>query len=125
MMMVRGLVVALLSATPLLLQAHHSVALNFSEEVMSLEGAVSGIRWVNPHASFVLEVTNDDGTTDKWLVELLARVALERRGFDFDALQEGTQIQLTGRVGYREHTLFFEEAVLPNGRIVVTRRSGP
>lgn len=123
MTMLRGFLFAVLAAAPLMLQAHHSVALNFSEETISLEGTIRSVKWINPHSSFVLEVTNEDGTTEEWLVELLARIALERGGFDFDALQEGTQIQLTGRVGYRERTLNFSEATLPNGRIL--KRQGP
>lgn len=52
---------------------------------------------------------------------MLARIALQRQGFDFDAIQEGDQIQLSGRVGYRERTIIFGEAVLPDGTIVRER----
>ena len=105
-----------------MLRAHHSNALNFTDEVMSVEGTIRSLRWVNPHATFVLEVANDDGATEEWRVEMLAKIALERLEFDFDALQEGARIRLTGRVGYRENTLNFSEAVLADGRIVRQRR---
>lgn len=119
--MLRILLLALLSSASLQLQAHHSTAFNYGEERITVEGTISSVKWLNPHASFVLEVVGADGNTEKWLVELLARIALERQGFDFDAFQAGTRIQLTGRVGYREHTLRFGEAVLPDGRTIRER----
>ncbi len=102
-------------------QAHHSVALNFTDEEITLRGTITSLRWVNPHCTFVLQVENDAGETEEWLVELLARIALERQGFDFDSLQEGMVIEMTGRLGYREYTLRFVEAVRPDGGIVRER----
>lgn len=114
-------IVAAFAALPLAAQAHHSVALNFSQEQITLNGTVTSVRWINPHASFVLAVENDDGSTDEWLVEMLALIALQRQGFNFDALQEGMEIQMTGRVGYREFTLRFGEAITPDGTVVRER----
>ena len=120
--MPRALLIALLCLAPSMLRAHHSNALNFTDDVMSVEGTIRSLRWVNPHATFVLEVASDDGATEEWRVEMLAKIALERLEFDFDALQEGARIRLTGRIGYRENTLNFSEAVLADGRIVRQRR---
>ena len=117
----KGLLFGALFFVPLVLQAHHSVVLNFSDEVVTFEGTVVSVKWINPHGSFVLEVLNEDGIAEEWLVEMLARIALQRQGFDFDAIQEGEQIQLTGRVGHRERTLRFGEAVLPDGTVVRER----
>ena len=66
-------------------------------------------------------LTNDDGTTEEWTVELLAKIALERQGFDFEQLANGMEVELTGRVGYREGTLRFEQAVRADGHVVVER----
>lgn len=112
---------AALSCAPVALYAHHSVALNFTQEEIVLDGTITELRWVNPHCTFVLAVENEAGGTDEWLVEMLARIALERQGFDFDWLQEGMEIQLTGRVGYRERNLRFVAAVRPDGEIVRER----
>ena len=102
-------------------QAHHSVALNFTDDEITLHGAITSLRWVNPHCTFVLQVENGTGETEEWLVEMLARIALERQGFDFDLLHDGMVIQLTGRLGYRENNLRFVEAVRPDGSIVRER----
>ena len=117
----RIVLLATLSCAPVALYAHHSVALNFTQEEIVLDGTITELRWVNPHCTFVLAVENEAGGTDEWLVEMLARIALERQGFDFDWLEEGMIIQLTGRVGYRERNLRFVEAVRPDGQVVRER----
>ena len=115
------LLAVLLAGAPSALQAHHSVALNFTDDEITLQGTITSLRWVNPHCTFVLQVQNDTGETEEWLVEMLARIALERQGFDFDSLHEGMDIQLTGRLGYRDFNLRFVEAVRPDGGIVRER----
>ena len=121
MLLLRNFTCALLVIASLAVNAHHSTAFNYSEETITLEGTVTEVKWVNPHGTLVLEVTNADGTTDKWLVEFLARIALQRQGFDFDALQNGVAVKLTGRIGFREAHLRFREAELEDGRIVRER----
>jgi hypothetical protein len=121
MLLLRNFTCALLLSAPLAVNAHHSTAFNYSEETITLEGTVTEVKWVNPHGSLVLEVVNQDGTTDEWLVEFLARIALERQGFDFDSLQNGVVVKLTGRIGFREAHLRFREAELEDGRIIRER----
>jgi hypothetical protein len=115
----RAFLIALLLILPVALQAHHSTSLNFSDEIISIEGQIKSVRWVNPHCSFVLEVINEAGDAEEWLVELLARIALERQGFDFEALEVGAAATITGRVGYRPNSLYFKEAELADGRRLV------
>ena len=114
------LVLALVSVT---LNAHHSTTVNFEQAVSPLEGRITSVTLVNPHCFFTLEVTNEEGETEEWLVEMLAKIALERQGFDFDALQIGTEIKMQGRMGFRPKTIYFVEAELPDGRII--RNPGP
>ncbi|MFL2547016.1 MAG: DUF6152 family protein [Candidatus Rariloculaceae bacterium] len=120
-MLNRILLLATLATAPMALYAHHSVALNFTQDEITLDGTITSLRYINPHGSFVLAVEKDDGTTEEWVVELLAKIALERQGFDFDALQEGMEVQLRGRLGYKEFTLRFEEAITADGRSIVER----
>jgi len=119
--MLKNLVLTILLSAPVVLSAHHSVALVFSQERITLEGSIKELKWVNPHSSFVLEVIKEDGTREEWLVELLARIALERGGWNLDELKNDWNITLVGRVGYRERTLRFVEARLPDGRILRER----
>ncbi len=121
MLLLRNFTCAFLLTAPLAVNAHHSTAFNYSEETITLEGTITEVKWVNPHGTLVLVVTNTDGTTDEWLVEFLARIALERQGFDFEPLQNGVAVKLTGRVGFRDGFLRFREAELENGRIIRER----
>ncbi|MBI79347.1 MAG: DUF6152 family protein [Pseudomonadota bacterium] len=100
---------------PFLVSAHHSVALNFTQEVVAIEGKIKDIKWINPHASFILETRNQSGEVEEWLIELLAVIALRRSGFNFDALTDGTYIKLTGRNGIKPYTMRFGEAILSDG----------
>ena len=119
--MLRNLVLIILFSAPAFLCAHHSVALVFSQERIILEGSIKELKWINPHSSFVLEITKEDGTKEEWLVELLARIALERGGWNLDELQNGWNITLTGRIGHRDRTLRFVEARLLDGRTLRER----
>ena len=74
--------------------------------------------WRNPHCSFVLEATDEHGAKEEWLVEMLAKIALERNGFDFDALPVHAHLTVTGLKGRREHTIFFRAAEFPDGRVL-------
>ncbi|MFL2553291.1 MAG: DUF6152 family protein [Candidatus Rariloculaceae bacterium] len=104
-----------LSALPVAVNSHHSTTLNFSDETITIEGQIKSVLWVNPHCSFILEVTNEAGIVEEWLIEMLARIALERQGFDFEALEVGEVVTVTGRVGYRPNSLYLEEAALQDG----------
>ena len=120
-MSIRSLLFLVYTMLPLSVVAHHSVSFNFSEDIVELEGTISTVQWVNPHGSFVLEVALEDGSTQEWLVEMLAKIALQRQNFDFDALQEGTFIKLSGRRAHQGNTVRFGEAVLSDGRVITER----
>lgn len=122
MSLMRYLISILLLSAPLAVHAHHSVAVHFSEETIAYSGTITELKWVNPHSSLLLLVTNEDGTNDEYRVELLSRIALERGGFNFDSLKNGMVVNLTGRVGVRNRGhLFFRRAVLEDGRIVTAK----
>ena len=121
---VRGMVFFILFL-PFLVSAHHSVALNFTQEVVVLEGKIKDIKLINPHASFVLETKNQSGDNDELLIELLATIALRRGSFDFDAMKEGTEITLTGFLGREEKIIDMVEAILPDGRSIIELPDNP
>lgn len=96
--------------------AHHSTALNFTDEIGTIQGTIVSVRWVNPHCSFVVEVTDGAANREQWLVEMLAKVALDRQGFDVEALKVGDTVTVSGRLGRRKNTMYMVEAALPDGR---------
>lgn len=84
-----------LAALPLL--AHHAFSAEFdADSPVHLEGAVVKMEWINPHAWVHVEVTNDDGTRQVWMIEGGTPNTLARRGINRNSLPIGTQIIVDG-----------------------------
>ena len=81
------------ASTAVSLLAHHSVAAKFDKSTtLILRGVVSRIEWMNPHARFWLDTTEDNGPTT-WEFELPAPNALVRnQGLQRDFIKVGDQI---------------------------------
>lgn len=93
-----GLVAAvgmLAAASPAV--AHHAFSAEFDADMpVTLQGTVTRMEWVNPHAWIHIAVERDDGTTEAWMVEGGAPNALLRRGFNKNSLPPGTVIMVEG-----------------------------
>lgn len=77
--------------------AHHAFAAEFDrDKPVSLEGTVTLMEWINPHAWLHFDVKGQDGKVSNWAVELGAPNALIRRGFDRESVPIGTQIVVKG-----------------------------
>ena len=93
-----GLVAAvgmLAAASPAV--AHHAFSAEFDADMpVTLQGTVTRMEWVNPHAWIHIAVEKADGTTEAWMVEGGAPNALLRRGFNKNSLPPGTVIMVEG-----------------------------
>ena len=93
-----GLVAAigmLAAASPAV--AHHAFSAEFDANMpVTLQGTVTRMEWVNPHAWIHIAVEREDGTTEAWMVEGGAPNALLRRGFNKNSLPPGTIIMVEG-----------------------------
>ena len=77
---VAGLGVSLLVAGASV-QAHHAFAAEFdANRPVALQGTITRMEWINPHAWMHLDVENEDGTVDSWMIEAGPPGALVRRG---------------------------------------------
>jgi hypothetical protein len=98
------------------MSAHHSVPVNFDQtREISIDGVLTQILWVNPHAHFRIDVTNPDGTKVEWLVEMGASNTMKRAGFPMDRFAVGDRITVIGAPGRRDRTVLLEETVLKDG----------
>ena len=69
----------LLAATSV--QAHHATASVYDmEQLGEVHGTLAAIKFVNPHGSISVAVTNDDGTTTEWVFTTGSTTALARQG---------------------------------------------
>ena len=85
----------LLAAVPV--WGHHAFAAEFdAKKPVKLQGKVTKMEWINPHAWIHLDVKNSDGTMTNWMVEGGTPNTLLRRGFTKDSLLPGTEIVVDG-----------------------------
>src|SRR6476660_1915092 len=85
----------LAAAVPVL--AHHSFAAEFdAKKPVKLEGTVTKMEWINPHAWIHIDVKGADGKVTSWMVEGGSPNILLRRGFSKQSLEEGTVVIVEG-----------------------------
>lgn len=79
------------------LTAHHSFAAEFDQnKVVMLNGTITEMEWVNPHAMIHLAVKNEDGTVTDWRIEGNTPNSLLRAGLTKKSLEPGTRIAVRG-----------------------------
>jgi hypothetical protein len=87
--------VGLLSAASLL--AHHAFAAEFdSNRPVKLKGTIAKVEWINPHAWIHIDVKNEEGQVERWMLELGGPGPLTRRGIGRNHLKVGTEISAEG-----------------------------
>ena len=96
MRVIPGLIcAALLSEIPV--WAHHAFAAEFDiKKPVKLQGTVTRMEWINPHAWIHIDVKGPDGKITSWMVEGGSPNILLRRGFSKQSLEEGTVVIVEG-----------------------------
>lgn len=101
--------------------AHHAVQSQFDfNKPIELTGVLSKVEWINPHAYFTFEVTDESGKVTVWAFETvgpggLRKAGLSRAGF----FKVGETYTVTG-VGAKDgsNSGFIKAFKLPDGRVV-------
>ena len=85
--------------------AHHAFGAEFDPDApIRLEGPIVRVEWVNPHSWIHIEVTNDDGTKQVWMVEGGTPNVLQRRGLRRECLPIGSVLIVDGYQA-KDHSL--------------------
>jgi len=88
-------IILLLAAAPLV--AHHSFSAEFdSTKVVTLQGKVTKVEWMNPHARIYFDAKNDKGEMVNWDFEMGSPNGLMRLGWRRDSLKAGDEITVNG-----------------------------
>jgi len=120
-----ALALAFAGAVPLL--GHHAFGGEFdSTRPVVLEGPITRVEWVNPHAWIHIEVTRPDGKKEEWMIEGGSPNSLLRRGVTKEALAVGTLIVVDGYQA-RDHNLLRANGrniTYPDGRKLFLGSSG-
>ncbi|HEY7388749.1 MAG TPA: DUF6152 family protein [Bryobacteraceae bacterium] len=103
-----------------MLSAHHSFEAEYDfNKPLKLTGTVTKVEWMNPHARFYVDVTDESGKVTNWNFELGPIVILVRQGWRRDSLKAGDQVTVEGFQAKDGNALGNARKVtLPDGRRV-------
>jgi hypothetical protein len=78
--------------------AHHSFAALLTEDggdaIAIYDGTVEIYRLINPHSALIVNVVNDDGEVEDWLIELTGSAALFREGWTRETVSAGDKVAI-------------------------------
>ncbi|HLK70162.1 MAG TPA: DUF6152 family protein [Bryobacteraceae bacterium] len=78
-------------------RAHHAFAAEFdAKKPVHLEGVVSKVELINPHAWIHVDVKGSDGNVTSWMIEAGSPNVLLRRGFTKASVPVGTSVVVEG-----------------------------
>ncbi len=121
-----ALVLAALAAGPG--HTHHSHTATYNDAVrVTLEGAVTRIEWVNPHAYLFVDVEDGNGTVTNWALEFGNIFDLEKAGWADDTVRIGDMVRVEASPARAAVAHGFANAVVraDSGEAVFTPADAP
>jgi hypothetical protein len=95
-------------------RGHHAFSAEFDADApVTLEGKVTKVEWINPHAWIHLAAVQEDGSTVAWMVEGGTPNTLLRAGINKNSLPIGSEIKVRG---YQAKNKSCTPACKANGR---------
>ncbi len=79
------------------LVAHHAFSSEFdATKPVKLRGKITKMEWVNPHAWMHMQVIDENGEAQNWMIEAGPPGALVRRGWKKSSVRPGTEVLVEG-----------------------------
>ena len=112
------------------LQAHHSLAGVYDmKKEIEKSGSLESIKFVNPHGSLTVAVTNPDGSATNWVLTLGSATGLAQRGIGKtgpNALHTGDKITVKFFPAKNGSPLgALRTVVMPDGRVIQISSGNP
>ena len=122
---VAGLGLLVVAAGPV--WGHHSFWVEFDvNQPVRLQGTVTKMKWINPHAWLYIDVTTPDGTVEEWMIEGGVPNVLFRRGFTMRSLLPGDVVTVEGHRARKESLRANGgDITFPDGQTLFFSFSGP
>ena len=77
--------------------AHHAFPTFFDpREIVSVEGFLTGVRLINPHSYFRVQVTEPNGQTGDWVFESSPVASLSKAGWHSDSIPASAKVRMSG-----------------------------
>ena len=113
-----------LAAAPII--AHHSFAAQYDRNKQAtLNGPVTKVDWINPHARIFVDAKDANGKTVNWEIELGPPAILMRNGWTRSAVKIGETVTVSGSLAKDGSNLANASSVtLASGKKVFAGSSG-
>jgi hypothetical protein len=96
--------------------AHHGASEYDMTKILSLNGTVKELQFVNPHTLLTFTVKDDTGKASEWQGELPSPNLLSRRGWSRSSLKPGDQVTVIGSPAKNgERGMQVKKLVFPDG----------
>ena len=117
--MTRMAILTLLAAV-IPLAAHHSTTAEFdNSKTVAMEGIITKVSWLNPHAGLWMDVKDAAGNAVHWEIELPSPNGLMRQGWQKADLKPGDRVTLDVWLARKGAALASMRSItLPDGRVM-------
>jgi DNA/RNA endonuclease YhcR with UshA esterase domain len=116
-----GVAIALAIA-PARTSAHHGSSVYDMSKPTTVKGIVKEFDFMNPHSAIHLEVKDDKGNVEEWLVEGDSPNNLSRNGWTRDSIKAGEEVTIVGnRAKDGSKVMRLQKVTFSDGRVLKPR----